>query len=462
MEQLLLTKEGAPLHLIARLTKVDEAKREVSGLATAEVVDKEGEIFDYATSKPLFEAWSGEISKATDGKSLGNVREMHQPSAVGKLTEISFDDKLKAIGVTAKIVDDAAWAKCLQGVYTGFSIGGKYVKVWKDGDKRRYTAEPAEVSVVDNPCNPDSHFTAVKADGSTEVRKFASVMKDMYSVSSLASLLQSAVYLQMDSAYEAEYEGDNSKIPDQLKTWVKDGAAILARMTEEELSELLAFMKSASAKLGKVGAQHSTATKEHHDAISKCMDKCTKALAAAQPHMDALMGNPPSDKAAEIEIGKQVPAEVVPTIETQESNMQLEKADQDKLNKAADDSASSLSKIAEVEKGIGELKAAQAEATKGQEAIAGALTNITKVLEKLSGVGEPAGKVVPIRTVPPTVTVTKESDGGAPGEFTELSAEDVEKLSPAKREEYTKAMMKFNMSQAKVTREQPGFYNSAR
>jgi hypothetical protein len=59
------------------------------------------------------------------------------------------------------------------GVYTGFSIGGAYVKAWKDGEYVRFTASPVEISVVDNPCVPGAHFTAVKADGTCEVRKFS-------------------------------------------------------------------------------------------------------------------------------------------------------------------------------------------------------------------------------------------------------------------------------------------------
>ena len=58
------------------------------------------------------------------------------------------------------------------GVYTGFSIGGAYVNAWKDGEFVRFTANPVEISVVDNPCVPGAHFTAVKADGTCEVRKF--------------------------------------------------------------------------------------------------------------------------------------------------------------------------------------------------------------------------------------------------------------------------------------------------
>jgi len=63
-----------PMKLFAQLSKIDEARHEVWGVATAEVVDKEGEIFDYESSKPFFQSWSDEIAKATDGKSLGNVR----------------------------------------------------------------------------------------------------------------------------------------------------------------------------------------------------------------------------------------------------------------------------------------------------------------------------------------------------------------------------------------------------
>ena len=160
------------IQLFAALTKVDESRREVWGLATAEIVDKDGEIFDYASSRPYFQDWSREIAAATDGRSLGNVREMHRSSAVGKLVDLQFDDERKTIAVGAKIVDDAAWLKCIEGVYTGFSIGGRYVQIWPDGEFLRFTAQPVEISVVDNPAVPNAHFTAIKRDGSLEVRKF--------------------------------------------------------------------------------------------------------------------------------------------------------------------------------------------------------------------------------------------------------------------------------------------------
>ena len=150
-------------------------KREVWGVAAQEVADKSGEIMDFATSKPEFEKWSAQIQKTSGGLSLGNVREMHGKSAAGKLTYFSANDEAKSFEVCAKVVDDAAWEKVQQGVYTGFSIGGSYAKRWADGNLTRYTASPSEVSLVDSPCIPTATFTMVKADGLTEQVEFIKI-----------------------------------------------------------------------------------------------------------------------------------------------------------------------------------------------------------------------------------------------------------------------------------------------
>lgn len=156
------------LRVFVPIRKVDEENRLVYGTITEEVMDKSGEVMDYASSKPLFEKWSQGIASATDGKSLGNVRVMHTAKAAGKLTDIVFLDEDRRIEAAAKIVDDDEWEKVKEGVYTGFSIGGRYAKRWKDGDVQRFTADPVEVSLVDNPCVPTAHFSMVKANGAEE------------------------------------------------------------------------------------------------------------------------------------------------------------------------------------------------------------------------------------------------------------------------------------------------------
>lgn len=166
------------LKLFVPLTKVDLEQRMVYGVLAEEAVDKSGEVFDYVTSKPLFQEWSGDFEKRTRALgvevSKGNVRGMHTEIAAGRFADMVFNDDARNIEVAAKVVDDGEWRKVKEGVYTGFSIGGKYVKRWPDAALKatRYTAQPAEGSLVDNPCMYGATFTAVKADGATELRKF--------------------------------------------------------------------------------------------------------------------------------------------------------------------------------------------------------------------------------------------------------------------------------------------------
>lgn len=158
----------------APVFKVDEEKRLVYGVMVDEVVDNSGEVFDYATSKPYFEEWTQHYQDTTGGVSHGNLRAMHQPISAGKLTSVEFDDENRCIRICAKVVDDAEWEKVLEGVYTGFSIGGKYIKRWKDSaGLMRYTASPVEVSLVDAPCVPTATFQIVKADGTVIEHAFA-------------------------------------------------------------------------------------------------------------------------------------------------------------------------------------------------------------------------------------------------------------------------------------------------
>jgi len=163
------------MNLFVPITKIDARKRLVYGVVTAEAPDVAGEVCDYASTKPLYQKWSDAFASATAGKSFGNLRAMHGNVAAGKLVDIAFNDAAKRIEICGKVVDDAEWQKVEEGVYTGFSQGGRYLKRWPDPNAPeliRYTAEPLEISLVDHPCLPEATFTVVKADGSTELRKF--------------------------------------------------------------------------------------------------------------------------------------------------------------------------------------------------------------------------------------------------------------------------------------------------
>jgi hypothetical protein len=160
---------AAALGFVIPLTKIDAERRLVYGIGAHEVPDKTNEILDYASSKPNFLAWSKSFDEATGGMSKGNVRVMHTKTVAGKLLEMTPDDDAKMFKVCAHIVDDNEWAKVLGGVYTGFSVGGKYDRKWEDGGMTRYTARPSEISLVDSPCIPTARFAElVKADGIVE------------------------------------------------------------------------------------------------------------------------------------------------------------------------------------------------------------------------------------------------------------------------------------------------------
>jgi hypothetical protein len=155
------------------ITKVDAAQRLVYGIATAEIMDRAGEICDYESTKPHYQNWSDEIAVTSGGKSLGNLRAMHGAVAAGKVTALTFNDDDKQIEICAKVVDDDEWRKVQEGVYTGFSQGGSYVRRWTDENGlTRYTASPSEISLVDLPCLAEARFEMVKYDGTREWRPF--------------------------------------------------------------------------------------------------------------------------------------------------------------------------------------------------------------------------------------------------------------------------------------------------
>jgi len=235
------------MSLFIPLRKVDAAQRLVYGQID-ETPDRAGEVFDYKSSKKHFVAWSKSIQKASDGKSFGNVRAMHGSVAAGKLEGISFDDKTRSIQLTARIIDDGEWEKVEQGVYTGFSPGGRYIKRWRDGTLTRYTAEPSEISIVDLPCIPSASFTMVKADGAEVEVPFStdSASDDdddddndsgepvAYSRDHLAELLASLDWLDQSGDWEEEWALGDQPIPDDVLNWLEDGVAILTPYVSDD------------------------------------------------------------------------------------------------------------------------------------------------------------------------------------------------------------------------------------
>jgi hypothetical protein len=163
--------EGENVRLSMPFAKVDKERRIVSGFATLDNLDRQNDIVLTEASLKAF------------SKFRGNIREMHQPSAVGKMVSFKedkyFDPDTKkfysGVFVSAYVSKGAqnAWEKVLDGTYTGFSIGGRMNK-WDDGydekaDKpiriiKEY--DLVELSLVDNPANQFASILSIeKVDG---------------------------------------------------------------------------------------------------------------------------------------------------------------------------------------------------------------------------------------------------------------------------------------------------------
>ena len=163
--------EGESVRLSLPFSKVDKERRIVSGFASLDNLEKQDDIVTAEASMKAF------------AKFRGNIREMHQPSAVGKMVSFKedkyFDPEAKkfysGIFVSAYISKGAqdAWEKVLDSTYTGFSIGGRMNK-WDDGYDEKSEKQIriikeydlVELSLVDNPANQFANIMSVeKVDG---------------------------------------------------------------------------------------------------------------------------------------------------------------------------------------------------------------------------------------------------------------------------------------------------------
>jgi phage head maturation protease len=179
-------------------SKVDKTNRMVYGFASTETLDAEGESIELTA-----------IADALpDYMKFANIREMHQNSAVGKARDASVITKGDKTGLYlgAKIVDDGAWAKVIEGVYQGFSVGGK--KLEKRGNVVT-KIHLSEISVVDRPANPDCTFDQV-------AKRHPLVERDPAVDVALAKAAQSDFKVQT-----LIFSKDRFKVAGAAKAWAK-------------------------------------------------------------------------------------------------------------------------------------------------------------------------------------------------------------------------------------------------
>ena len=174
-----MTVDGNSVHVSMPFAKVDEAQRTVSGWATLDNIDTQKDIVLAEASAKAF------------ARARGNIREMHQPLAVGRMVDFSEDEYFDAesgalyrgIFVTARVSEGAedTWKKVLDGTLTGFSIGGEINEASTEWVEEAQTTvrfikdyDLVELSLVDNPANQLANIYSIQKNKSGE-----SVVKGM-------------------------------------------------------------------------------------------------------------------------------------------------------------------------------------------------------------------------------------------------------------------------------------------
>jgi phage head maturation protease len=213
----------------------------VFGYASTEALDSQGEI----VKREALEA------ALPDYMRFANIREMHQPSAVGVATEAEMD--ARGLFLAAHIVDPTAWEKVTAGVYKGFSIGGSVVG--RDRAQKHVITgvKLSEISLVDRPANPEAVFTMYKADALEKVgaRNSAADLATIQAIHDQAVALgASCDGCALDGDDTADDGDDESEMTDKIAGLIAERDALkkaLARMPAERKAALRAVPIEKSA-----------------------------------------------------------------------------------------------------------------------------------------------------------------------------------------------------------------------
>ena len=213
--------DGNDIRLAVPFTKVNREKRTVSGFATLDNLDQTGDVVTQEASIKAFE------------KFRGNLREMHQPLAVGKVLsfkpETYYDPVTKefynGVYVDSYISKGAqdTWEKVLDGTLQGFSIGGKIIDSDNEmnkstGQKVRFIKEYdlVELSIVDSPANELCNILSIqKVNGKT---MFKGIAADVQTENIFYCEDTDSVFMSTDSEFVSPATGKDTVLIGWVET----------------------------------------------------------------------------------------------------------------------------------------------------------------------------------------------------------------------------------------------------
>ena len=238
----------------------------VSGVASSEAVDSDGEIVTADAMRAAL----------PDYMKFGAVREMHGNSAGGTAIGCEVGDDA-VTHLEALVVDPVAKEKVRTGVYKGFSIGGRVMKRTKN---RIEAIKLVEISLVDRPANPEAVFALAKMEGEDDAKKAEAVEflkkwegEEVMDAASAIQALDALTWLLMKESGEP---GEPAEQVDALRTAI----TAIKRFIASEIMEDNRQKAEGAADLEKVGAKYSAQTKQALRAVRAAVGVLMDALAA--------------------------------------------------------------------------------------------------------------------------------------------------------------------------------------
>jgi hypothetical protein len=238
------SSNGDNIVLSVPFTKVNREKRTVSGFATLDNLDQTGDVVTSDASLKAFENFRG------------NLREMHQPMAVGKVVsfkpETYYDPKSKeffnGVYVDAYISKGAqdTWEKVLDGTLQGFSIGGKIKE--SDNEVNKATGQTVrfikdydlmELSIVDSPANELCNILSIQKVNGQLI--FKGMAAEVVTENIFYCEESDSVFISTEKTYDSPVTGK----PAELIGWVESSDVNKSK----EIDRILASFKKTRLPL---------------------------------------------------------------------------------------------------------------------------------------------------------------------------------------------------------------------
>ena len=334
---------------INKVTAQEDGTLIVSGIASSEAVDGDGEII------------RGDAMRAAipDYMKFGAVREMHANIAAGTALNIDVDDQ-NMTHFEAHVVDAGSVKKIEAGVLKGFSVGGK-VTSWDTENKKIITGiRLNEISLVDRPCNPEAVFSIAKFEGE-EIWDAQTALQALGMIQSLIDkeaqepdeppeqieALRAAL-ASIKAFVASEIQEDNSEVPlSKPPTEPEKEAAVKTEDLTKASPESHAALLDVHKAFGAFGAAHKEACSKMeevaklHKSMAASLRKFGKAYGVAEGDL------PPGDDEKPEEGEEKKPEEKEEAIKEEAA----------KLAKMAGEKDDLLAKVETLNKRVAELEA---------------------------------------------------------------------------------------------------------